>query len=59
VNADRTVTAVYAMTLEPMTQELIDELDGRVHTTVPGRDGVDLFTAHANGGIDLWHLPYR
>lgn len=59
VNADHTVTAVYTMTFEPMTQELIVEFDGRVHTTVPGREGVDLFTDNAIGGIDLWRLPYR
>lgn len=58
VLADRTVTRVYAMTLEPMAQELITELDGRVHIAVPGRDGVDLFTDNANRGVDLWHLPY-
>lgn len=41
------------------SQELIAELDGRVHIAVSGRDGVDLFTADANRGIDLWRLSYR
>jgi hypothetical protein len=59
VSADRTTTVVYTTTLEPMTLELIAEFDGQLHTAVPGRNGLDLFTTNQDRGTDLWHLPYR
>jgi hypothetical protein len=59
VSADRTTTVVYTRTLEPMTLELIAEFDGQLHTAVPGRNGLDLFTTNQDRGTDLWHLPYR